>query len=130
MKRRPVVGWFAPSGCEKRELAGRLRVREVAMQHDEMRKLEVECNRAAEEFIGINWGNSKTKVRAAVAEMMLGSNLFTSSMGFLLKECAKLPVQYQPARRLNDLVVALTELRAKKSQLEFAPAQEQQRGAA
>lgn len=98
--------------------------------NQDLKELEVECHRAAEALLALNWGNAKTKVRAAVTEMLSGSKLFTSSMAWLLKESTKLPVQAGPARRLNDLVVAISALRAQKSQLEYFPLPERARGAA
>jgi hypothetical protein len=85
----------------------------------ELKELEQECHRAAEELLAINWGTSKTKVRAAVEEMLAGSKLFTSSMGWLLKESAKLPVQAEPARKLNDLVSAISALQNRKREKDY-----------
>ena len=85
---------------------------------DTLDDLENECRRATADFLGLAWGHSKPKVRAAVNEMLSGSKLFTSSMAFLLKECTKLPVQAEPARRLNDLVGAISVLRTRKRQTE------------
>ncbi|HEX2852651.1 MAG TPA: hypothetical protein VHO24_05390 [Opitutaceae bacterium] len=98
--------------------------------NDALKELEIECQRAAEEFLSLNWGNSKPRVRAAVDEMLSGSKLFTSSMAWLLRESVKLPVQAEPARRLNDLVVAISALRARKSQLEYFPVPGRECGAA
>ena len=85
---------------------------------DTLEDLENECRRATADFLALDWGLSKPKVRAAVNEMLSGSKLFTSSMAFLLKECTKLPVQAEPARRLNDLVGAISILRTRRRQTE------------
>ncbi|MEO6568346.1 MAG: hypothetical protein ABIO94_06245 [Opitutaceae bacterium] len=85
---------------------------------DSLDDLENECRRATADFLALDWGHSKSKVRAAVNEMLSGSKLFTSSMAFLLKECTKLPVQAEPARRLNDLIGAISILRTRKRQTE------------
>lgn len=98
--------------------------------NQELKELETECQRAAEELLALNWGNAKPRVHAAVTEMLSGSKLFTTSMAWVLKESTKLPFQAEPARKLNDLVVAISNLRARKSQLEFFPATERERGAA
>src|SRR5215203_511826 len=88
---------------------------------DTLEDLEKECRRATADFLALDWGHSKPKVRDAVNEMLSGSKLFTSSMAFLLKECTKLPVQAEPARRLNDLVGAISMLRTRKRQAENRP---------
>lgn len=93
---------------------------------DTLQELEFECKRIAEELVSLNWGNSKPRVRAAVDEMLSGSKLFTSSMDWLLKESTKLPVQAEPARRLNELVLAISAFRARKSQMEYFPLPEQE----
>ncbi|MEO7414485.1 MAG: hypothetical protein ABIZ81_14125 [Opitutaceae bacterium] len=80
--------------------------------------LESECRRATADFLALDWGYVKPRVRAAVNEMLSGSKLFTSSMAFLLKETTKLPVQAEPARRLNDLVGVISMLRTRKRQTE------------
>lgn len=97
---------------------------------DELRELEMECQRAADAVLALNWGNAAPRVRAAVSEMRSGSKLFTSSMAWLLKESAKLPFQVEPARKLHDLVTAISNLRAKQSQLEYFPLPEKECGAA
>lgn len=96
---------------------------------DEMKRgpkeLEIECHRAAEELLALNWGNTKPRVRAAVAEMLAGSKALQLVHGV----AAELPVQAEPARRLNDLVVAITALRVRQSQLKYVPSPEQECGA-
>jgi hypothetical protein len=95
-----------------------------------LRELEIECTRAADELLSLNWGSAKPKVQAAVNELLSGSKLFTSSMGYLLKASTQLPVQAEPARRLHDLVNAVTALRTRKSQMEYFAGAQLQRGVA
>lgn len=77
-----------------------------------LQELHEECERAAQEFLSIRgWPCQKSKVEAAVAEIRRGSRYAGSSMSWLLDQIGKLPVQEQPARRLNDLVQALAALR-------------------
>jgi hypothetical protein len=92
---------------------------------DEIEQLEIECDRIAEEFLALNWGTSKAKVRGAVSEMLGGAKIFSSSMAWLLKESSKLPVQDEPARKLHDLVDAISALRMRKNQIESAEEPEQ-----
>jgi hypothetical protein len=88
------------------------------MSSDDLSQLESECRRATDEFLALDWGYSKPRVRAAVVEMLSGSKLYTSSMAFLLKESTRLPVQAEPARHLNDLVNAISALRVRRRQVE------------
>jgi hypothetical protein len=85
---------------------------------DDLSQLDVECRRAADEFLSLDWGYSKPRVVSAVNEMLAGSRLYNASMAFLLRESIKLPVQAEPARRLNDLVSAIRSLRIRQRQLE------------
>ena len=99
------------------------------MSDDDLSQIESECRRATDEFLALDWGHSKPRVRSAVDEMLLGSRLYTTSMAFLLRECTKLPVQQEPARRLNDLVSAIAALRMRKRQIEaFSTSDEMRRG--
>jgi hypothetical protein len=102
----------------------------VLMSRDDLSQLESECRRATAEFLALDWGSVKSRVRAAVAEMLSGSNLSTSAMAFLLKESTKLPVQAEPARHLNDLVNAISALRTRRRQVEaFADEESMRRDA-
>lgn len=78
-----------------------------------------ECERAAQEFLSIRgWACQKSKVEVAVAEIRLGSRSAGSSMSWLLDQIAKIPVQEQPARRLNDLIQAIAALREREAPME------------
>ncbi|MEO7413831.1 MAG: hypothetical protein ABIZ81_10775 [Opitutaceae bacterium] len=57
-----------------------------------------------EDFLSIEWGEDKTKIRLAVREVVTGSDLSNTSLAFLLDEIGKLPASGEPARMLNNLV--------------------------
>lgn len=86
----------------------------------ELRILEIEAQHTAAEFLALNWGTSRSKVRAAVEELIAGTQLSSSSMGYLLRQSSKLPVQDEPARKLHDLVTVVTALHEKKKIDEYA----------
>ena len=75
-------------------------------------QLRAERDRAVRDFLALDgWSCPKTKVHAAVQEMVNGTKLATSSLGWLLNQIRNLPVQSQPARRLNDLTHAIAAYR-------------------
>jgi hypothetical protein len=85
-----------------------------------LQDLYEECERAAQEFLSIRgWACQKSKVEEAVAEIRRGSRSAGSSTSWLLDQIAKLPVQEQPARRLNDLIQSIAALRAREAPLEI-----------
>ncbi|HEX2852647.1 MAG TPA: hypothetical protein VHO24_05365 [Opitutaceae bacterium] len=74
--------------------------------------LRAERDRAVREFLALEgWACSKIKVQAAVNEMVNGTRLSTSSLAWLLMQIRNIPVQAQPARRLNDLTQAIAACR-------------------
>jgi len=85
---------------------------------DDLSHLDAECQRAAADFLSLDWGYAKPRVCTAVDDMLADSRLFNSAMAYLLKESTKLPVQAEPARRLNDLVSAISTLRTRRRQVE------------
>jgi hypothetical protein len=91
---------------------------------DSLQRLENECRRAAADFLSLDWGSSKSKVEAAVNELLSHSRRFTDSMAFLMKESTKLPVQAEPARRLNVLVGTVSMLRTWRRHAESFPLEE------
>ena len=76
-------------------------------------QLATECGRAADDFLALDWGASKSQIRFAVHEVVAGSNLYTISLEFLLEEARKIPSSFEPVRRLNDLVNASAALRTR-----------------
>lgn len=75
-------------------------------------QLRDERDRAVREFLALEgWACSKIKVQAAVKELVNGTRLSTSSLAWLLMQIRNIPVQAQPARRLNDLTQAIAAYR-------------------
>jgi hypothetical protein len=76
----------------------------------ELNHLEMKCLRTAQDFLSLDWGMSSARVRSAVNAVILGPPRDAAALKFLLEESVKLPVQFEPARRLHDLVEATAEL--------------------
>lgn len=77
-----------------------------------LKELRAERDRALREFLALEgWACSKIKVQTAVNEMVNGTKLSTSSLAWLLMQIRNIPVQSQPARRLNDLTQAIAAYR-------------------
>jgi hypothetical protein len=95
-----------PFGCE---LLAAQEVRGGAMS-SELSQLEMKCLRAAQELLSLNWGASSPQVRAAVDAMLIGPPRDSAALSFLITESEKVPVQFEPSRRLRDLVECAAEL--------------------
>src|SRR3954470_9861526 len=80
-------------------------------------QLETECRRTADDFVSLDWGLSKSRIMSAVHEVVSGSNLYNLALEFLLEETTKLPPNFEPARRLKDLVDASAALRSKRKRV-------------
>src|SRR3954466_16087497 len=76
----------------------------------ELTHLEMKCRRAAHEVLALEWGPAAGKVRTAVQNLIVGPPHDCQALQFLIAESEKLPVQFEPARRLHDLVDAAAEL--------------------
>ena len=85
------------------------------MMETALNDLRAECDRTAREFLAIEgWKCPKWKVENYVKELRSSSALSSSAMGWLLRQTTTLPVQAEPARRLHELVHAITALRAEE----------------
>ena len=81
--------------------------------------LQIECDRAAREFLSLAaWGFNRAAVRQAVNTMTSTSSASTAALAWLVEHTAKLPMNEEPARRLHELVQADKALRAYKAQPE------------
>jgi hypothetical protein len=95
-----------PFGCELRTLEG---VRDATMS-SELSHLEMKCLRAAQEFLSLNWGALSPQVRAAVDAVLIGPPRDSAALSFLITESEKVPVQFEPSRRLRELVESAAQL--------------------
>jgi hypothetical protein len=83
-------------------------------------QLRAERDRAVREFLALEgWACSKAKVRSSVQEIVDGTRLATSSLGWLLVQIRTLPAQSEPARRLNDLTHAAAAYREASASAEI-----------
>jgi hypothetical protein len=76
-----------------------------------MNSLERQCHQAAQDFLSLDWGNQKLEIRRAVYDVVAGSARYSYALGWLLDQIQNVPVQYEPSRRLNDLVHASAALK-------------------
>jgi hypothetical protein len=91
--------------------------------HNDLLHLQIECDRAAREFLAIAaWGFNRTAARHAVNTMTSGSSASNAALAWLLEHTAKLPMNEEPARRLHELVQADKALRARKAHPDAARA--------
>jgi hypothetical protein len=85
--------------------------------------LQIECDRAAREFLALAaWGFNKNAVRQAVNTMTSSSSASASARAWLDEHTNKLPMNEEPRRLLQDLVQADAALRAYKATPEAAQA--------
>ena len=80
------------------------------MKTPELSHLEMKCLHAAHELLALEWGSSAAKVRQAINDVITGPPRDILALKFLISESERLPVQFEPARRLHDLVDAAAEL--------------------
>src|SRR4051812_13464808 len=80
------------------------------MNAPDLSHLEIKCLHAAHELLALDWGSSAAQVRKAVDEVIIGPPRDALALKFLIGESAKLPAQFEPARRLHDLIEAAAQL--------------------
>lgn len=81
--------------------------------------LQVECDRAAREFLALAaWGFNRTAVRAAVNQMTSASSQTSSASAWLLEHIAKLPQREEADQLLHKLIQADAALRAHRARPE------------
>lgn len=74
--------------------------------------LKAECDRAARDFLSIEgWASPKWKIRMAVDDLLAGAERYSIAMSKLLREATKVPAQFEPNRKLYELVRAIKDLR-------------------
>lgn len=84
-------------------------------------QLQIECDRAAREFLALAaWGFNKSAVRQAVNTMTSSSSASAAALAWLNEHTAKLPMNEEPKRLLHELVQADAALRSYKARPEAA----------
>lgn len=86
-------------------------LRSGTLVDDYLEYQRVECERCATEFLALNWGASQPKVSAIVGDMLAGGKLYSVSTLWLLHASRELSVREEPARRLDELIGAISTWR-------------------